>query len=134
MTEEKLDSIYFLKTMLNSFRDASDHFRDYLTSNSKDSWDRYNINSLGWIGYAQIMDHNLMPDSFEKEFDNLILFAKTQYNYSDFTPEGHNPEDAIRVLEILAKMKSETQKYLEIEEEHLNENITLEDKSLKEAA
>jgi len=133
MTEEKIDSIYFLKIMLKDFKEASDYFKDYLTSNSKKSWDLYNMRSLGYIGYAQIMDHKLMPHIPNDEFDSLMDYAETQYDYNNYTPEGHNEKDALKVLEVLAKMKEETQRYLDLEEERLKK-LDLVDTPLKKSA
>lgn len=124
----KKNSIWFLKSILKQFNEASNSFKDYLNSNNKDFWDVYNIKSLGWISFLQLIDKKLMPSSFYPKLKELSEYAEKQYQYSEYTSYKHNKKDAIKTLEILENLKKDTQNLLNLEIKRLN----LEDISLKE--
>lgn len=99
----KEQGIKHLLCAVKDIDEASNYFREYLNSGSKEFWDQYVISSFFSLSLCQICDNNLLAVEDCKIVESCIYFHREIKKYNDFSPEQRNRQE--KVLEILWEVK-----------------------------
>lgn len=83
---------------------ASNCFRDYLNSGSKESWDQFIISSFMFsLDFCQICDKNLLDREECVLIHSCLDKHDEMFNFNDYTPEKRGTQE--KILEILWEIK-----------------------------
>ena len=91
--------IQLLLNIINSIDLSADHYRDYLTSGSKESWDNYHVTQLFGVGICVLHDDDLL----DPKYDDLLVQAVKIHDLLDPIDKYQNRSE--EVLSILHQIK-----------------------------
>lgn len=99
----KEQGIRHLLYVVTDIDKTSNHFRDYLNSGSKESWDQFVIHSMFALHFCQICDNKMLGDDECAILLTCNSLHDKLFPYMDYLPEKRESQE--KVLEILWEIK-----------------------------